>query len=62
MKIEFIFSEEEDKLKQLTCTGVVTENPIDGINADELIAKGRDMLEVTKKQGGNRICYKTYNS
>ena len=58
LKIEFIFSEEEDVLKKLTCTGAVTENPVDGITAKDLIEKAKVILESAKKQGKNRICYK----
>ena len=58
LKIEFIFSEEEDVLKKMTCTGAVTENPVDGITAKDLIEKAKTILESAKKQGKNRICYK----
>ena len=57
-KIEFIFSEEDDARKRLTAAGAVTENPVDGVTADELISKGRSILESVKKQGGNKISYK----
>lgn len=57
-KIEYIFSEEDDERKRLTAAGAVTENPVDGVTADELISKGRSILESVKKQGGNRISYK----
>lgn len=36
-KIDFAFSEETDKKKRLTVTARVSENPIDGITAEELI-------------------------
>ncbi len=57
-RIEFIFSEQEDKRKKLTCAGAVTENPVDGISAYELISKAQNILETAKRQGGNAICYK----
>ncbi len=57
-KIEDIFAQEKDHNKQLTCTGTVTENPIDGVTADELIEKARAVLKGAQNQGGNRICYK----
>lgn len=57
-KIEFVFSGEEDSRRKLTCTGSVTENPVDGITASELISKARETLDSAKDQGGNRICYK----
>ena len=57
-KVEFIFSEEEDEKKKLTCTAAVTENPVDGMKADDLITKARAVLESAGKQGGNKIYYK----
>lgn len=57
-RIEFIFSEEDSVQKRLTCSGVVTENPLDGVTAKELISKAREILETGKKQGGNKILYK----
>ncbi len=57
-KIEEVFVHEKDSNKRLTCTGAVTENPIDGVSADELIEKAREILKDAKKGGGNRICYK----
>lgn len=56
--IEKTFTEENDPRRKLTCTGAVTENPIDGVTADDLIQKGGDILKDAQKQGGNRICYK----
>ncbi len=57
-KIEYVFSEEDDQRKKITCTGAVAENPVDGMSADELIHKAREILDAALKQGGNRICYK----
>jgi len=54
-KIEFIFSEEEDSEKRLTASGGVSENPLDGIAADELMAKAKEAVSLTKQQGKNRI-------
>ena len=58
-KIEYIFSEEKDGKKNLTITGAISENPVDGITASELINKAHHILESAKKQGGNKISYKT---
>lgn len=55
-KVEFLFSEEKDIRHRLTITGAVTENPIDGISAKELITKAQDVLEKSMSQGQNRIC------
>ena len=57
-KIEGLFTQEKEPKNKLTCTGAVTENPLDGVTADELIEKGREILKGAESQGGNRICYK----
>lgn len=54
-KIEFVFGEEQDASRRLTVSGGVSENPLDGITADELIAKARETLNLAKQQGKNRI-------
>lgn len=54
-KIEFSFSKEEDMNERLTISGGVSENPLDGIEADELIAKAKESLNLAKAQGKNRI-------
>lgn len=54
-KIEFTFSEEQDTNKRLTLSGGVSENPLDGIEREELITKAKELLALAKKQGKNRI-------
>ena len=54
-KIEFTYMEERDPTKRLTISGGVSENPLDGITAEELINKARELVEIAKKQGKNRI-------
>ncbi|MFA5095712.1 MAG: diguanylate cyclase [Candidatus Omnitrophota bacterium] len=54
-KIEFSFSEEEDKAKRLTVSGGLSENPLDGINSEELILKAKEMVYTAKKEGRNRV-------
>jgi diguanylate cyclase (GGDEF)-like protein len=54
-KIEFVFSEEEDKSRKFTISGGVSENPLDGIDAKQLIAKAQELLQLAKKQGRNKI-------
>ncbi len=54
-KIEELFGKEEDPRKHLTCTAVITENPIDGMTADELILKSGVMLNEATHQGGNCV-------
>lgn len=54
-KIEFTFSEDGDVNKRLTLSGGISENPLDGIEAEELIAKAKERLSLAKTQGKNRI-------
>ena len=54
-KIEFAFSEESDANNRLTISGGVSENPLDGIDADELISKSEERLSIAKEYGRNRI-------
>jgi len=56
VKIEFAFSEESDKKKKITVTGSVSENPLDGIDAEELINKAESLIiSAVKSQENNRI-------
>lgn len=50
-KIEFTFSEDPDTTRRLTISGGVSENPLDGIEAEELIAKAKELLSLAKKTG-----------
>ena len=43
-KIEYIYGEETDVKKRITLNRAVSENPIDGINATDLINKVKDLL------------------
>jgi len=54
-KIEFAFSEEQDSRKKLSISGGVSENPLDGITAEELINKAGELVKAAKAQGKNRI-------
>lgn len=54
-KIEFSFSEEDDKAKKITVSGGLSENPLDGINAQELIVKAKEILLSAKEAGRNRV-------
>jgi diguanylate cyclase (GGDEF)-like protein len=40
---------------RLTVSGGVSENPLDGVTADQLVAHAREMAGVAKQQGRNRI-------
>ncbi len=49
-KIEFSFSEEE-KNRRITVSGSLSENPLDGVTASELIQKAKDLLIKAKDSG-----------
>lgn len=55
-KIELAFSKERDVNKKITVSGGVSENPLDGVSAEELILKAREALSFAKKHGKNRVC------
>ncbi|HNX81671.1 MAG TPA: diguanylate cyclase [Candidatus Omnitrophota bacterium] len=54
-KIAFSFGEEQDVAKRLTVSAGISENPLDGINADDLFAKAKASLSLAKMQGKNRV-------
>lgn len=54
-KIEAGFSDNEDPDKRITVSGGVSENPLDGITADELFNKAKELVDVAKSKGQNRI-------
>jgi GGDEF domain-containing protein len=54
-KIDFSFSEEQDHAKRITISAGVSENPLDGIAAEELLAKAKEFLDRAKEQGKNRV-------
>lgn len=54
-KIAFSFGEEQDAAKCLTVSAGISENPLDGISAEELFAKAKASLSLAKMQGKNRV-------
>lgn len=54
-KIEFNFNKDRDANKRITVSGGISENPLDGISAEELIVKAKEALNFAKTQGKNRI-------
>lgn len=54
-KIELAFAKESDADKRLTVSGGVSENPLDGVNAEQLIIKAKEALNSAKAEGKNRI-------
>lgn len=53
--IVFSFSEEEDSRRRLTVSGGIAENPLDGVEAEELINKAKELLNLSKGKDKNRI-------
>jgi len=54
-KIEFSFSEDTDTRKRVTVSAGVSENPLDGIDAEELIKRAKELVKIAKGQGRNRV-------
>jgi len=54
-KIEYSYSEEQDINKKITVSAGVSENPLDGVEAEQLIIAAKNLLNEAKKQGRNRI-------
>lgn len=54
-RVEFSFSEEHDANFRLTVSGGLSENPLDGVEAEELVVKAKAALNIAKTQGKNRI-------
>lgn len=53
--IELTFTHEPDMAKRITVSGGISENPLDGIDAEELITAAGELVALAKKQGRNRI-------
>ncbi len=54
-KINFTFNKERDANRRLTVSGGISENPLDGVNSEELIVKAKEALNFAKREGKNRI-------
>jgi diguanylate cyclase (GGDEF)-like protein len=54
-KIEYSFSEEKDPARKITISGGVSENPLDGVDAEQLLSKAKELLSFAKEQGKNRV-------
>lgn len=56
-KFAEIFSEVKFDSYELHCIGSVAENPLDGVTAEELIARARQRIREVKQEGGNRVVF-----
>ncbi|MBM3243228.1 MAG: diguanylate cyclase [Candidatus Omnitrophica bacterium] len=54
-KAEFAYGEEADIAKRITVSVGVSENPLDGITSDELVYKAKELLQIAKNTGRNRV-------
>jgi diguanylate cyclase (GGDEF)-like protein len=54
-KVEFSYGEDADPAKKITISAGVSENPVDGISSDELVARAREFLDIAKRSGRNRV-------
>ncbi|MDD3988319.1 MAG: diguanylate cyclase [Candidatus Omnitrophica bacterium] len=54
-KVEFSYSEYVDPIRKITVSAGVSENPLDGITSEELVGKARELLEIAKNGGRNRV-------
>lgn len=54
-KIEYSCDEETDPRRKVTVSAGVSENPLDGVGAEELLTKANQLLKTAKKQGKNRV-------
>jgi len=54
-KIEFAFSEEQDINKRIAVSVGVSENPLDGVDGEELKNKAKERIRLAKKDGKARV-------
>jgi len=54
-KIMTAYAQGQDSSKRITISAGVSENPLDGISSDELVAKAEEFLLIAKAQGRNRV-------
>jgi len=54
-KVDVTFNKEAEEERRITVSGGVSENPLDGVSAEELIDKAKGALSLAKTQGKNRI-------
>lgn len=54
-KVEATFAQEAEPSRRMTVSAGVSENPIDGVDADSLIAKAKDLCALAKSRGKNCV-------
>lgn len=54
-KIQLAFPSSQDKVKSITLSAGVSENPLDGVGAEQLINKAKELLKQAKTAGKDRV-------
>ena len=54
-KVEAAYNAQAEHNKKITVSAGVSENPLDGIEAEQLIAKAKELLNSAKRLGRNRV-------
>lgn len=54
-KIHLAFTSEQDSAKNITLSAGVSENPLDGVEAGQLIIKAKELLKKAKAAGKDRV-------
>jgi len=54
-KIQMAFPAGQDNGKSITLSAGVAENPLDGVEAEQLIDKAKELLKKAKNEGRNRV-------
>ncbi len=54
-KIQLVFPADQDSSRSITLSAGVAENPLDGVEAEQLIDKAKELLKKAKIEGRNRV-------
>ncbi len=54
-KVQAFFCADQDSSKYLTISAGVSENPLDGVQVEQLVAKAKELLKKAKDGGKNRV-------
>ncbi|MFH1281757.1 MAG: diguanylate cyclase [Candidatus Omnitrophota bacterium] len=54
-KVQLAFCADLDSSKYLTISAGVSENPLDGVQVEQLVAKAKELLKKAKESGKNRV-------
>lgn len=54
-KVQAAFCADQDSSKYLTISAGVSENPLDGVQVEQLVVKAKELLKKAKESGKNRV-------